>query len=405
MPWNERSILSERLSFISDFDRKEASIAELCRRYGISRKTGYKWIERYESEGPRGLEDRSRAPHSHPNEVAEATAAAVLDLRRRHMTWGPKKLRAWLEARHCDQRWPAESTIGELLQRHGLAVRRRFRARAPTGGALNPCLAANDVWGVDFKGWFRTGDGQRCDPFTLSDLHTRYVLRLQAVERMDAGEIWPLFEAAFREFGLPRLVRSDNGSPFGSVGVGGLTPLAVKLVKAGVTPERIAPGKPQQNGRHERFHWTLELETAKPPAATRRAQQGRFDRFRREFNEERPHEALGQATPASRYAPSPRAWCGKLHEPEYPEGCIVRRVRPNGEIRWNGGCFYLGQVIAGEPVGIDETQDGHWHVCFGPVPLGSITPEGKFLRSAAGACPRCGQQLPSMEKSVTHVLG
>jgi putative transposase len=405
MPWEESSTLSERLSFIGDYERGEAGLAELCRWYGISRKTGYKWVARYEAEGPSGLEGRSRAPHHHPNAVSAELIEAIVAVRRRHMSWGPKKIRAWLAAREPERCWPVESTMGELLKRAGLVASRRRRAHAPRGGPLGPCAAANDVWGTDFKGWFRTGDGARCDPFTLSDLHSRYVIRLQAMERTGAGAVWPLFDAAFREFGLPLRVRSDNGQPFGSVAVGGLTPLAINLVKAGVTPERIAPGKPQQNGRHERFHWTLELETAQPPAASLRAQQRRFDTFRREFNEERPHEALGQAPPTSCYAPSPRSWSGRLREPEYSDQHVVRRVRPNGELRWNGECFYLGQVLAGEPVGLVEGDESHWHVWYGPLPLGAIVAKKKFLRLAAGACPRCEQTLQTPDKTVTHVPG
>jgi transposase InsO family protein len=336
--------------------------------------------------------------------VTEEVVAAVLDVRRQHMSWGPKKIRAWLAAHRVRTVWPAESTIGVMLDRHGLVVRRRPRSRAPVGAPLGACTAANEVLGVDFKGWFRTGDGRRCDPLSLSDLHSRYVLRLQVMDGMDAAHVWPVLDAAFREFGLPLRVRSDNGSPFGSVGIGGLSPLAVRLIKAGVTPERIAPGKPQQNGRHERLHRTLKAETASPPAANRRAQQRRFDAFRRLFNDERPHEALGQATPASWYGPTLRRWSGKLREPDYLDDHEVRRVRHNGEIKWKGERFYLGETLAGEPVGISQAEDGHWHVQYGPIHLGTIAPAGNFVRSAAGACPRCGTTVPT-DKTVTHVPG
>src|SRR5712691_7650409 len=255
MPWRESSMLDAKMRFVVAWEDGDLSFSELCRQHGISRKTGYKLISRYEVEGIEGLKERSRAPHHHPNAVAAPVAAALLEVRRRHPSWGAKKIRAWLSARRPEGCWPAESTISELLDRHGLVIRRKWRRRAPPGASpLSPCAAANDVWGVDFKGWFRTGDGRRCDPFSLSDLHSRYVLRLQALDRTDVAHVWPVFDAALREFGLPRVVRSDNGAPFASVGAGGLSPLAVNLVKAGVLPERIAPGKPQQNGRHERLH-------------------------------------------------------------------------------------------------------------------------------------------------------
>jgi hypothetical protein len=238
------------------------------------------------------------------------------------------------------------------------------------------------VWGIDFKGWFRTQDGNRCDPLSLSDLHSRYVLRLQALARPDGDGVWPVVEAAFREFGLPRTIRSDNGPPFASTGAGGLSRLSVKLIKAGVCPERIEPGKPQQNGRHERMHRTLKAETASPPAETLRAQQRRFDTFRRIFNEVRPHEALSQQTPASVFQPPSRPYCGRLNEPDYPADHKIRRVRQNGEIKWAGDRVFLSQALIGEPVGIAEVDDGLFSVHFGMVLLGHLDHAGNFTRGA-----------------------
>jgi putative transposase len=388
MPWSEKSVLDGRMSFIVDWQRGEASVAELCRWYGVSETTGHATIKRFEASSWDGLKARSRAPHHHPNEVPVVRAAAVLALRCRHPSWGPKKIRAWLAAKHPDEEWPAQSTIGVLLDRAGLVVRRKVRRRTPPEvGPLTQARLPNDVWGVDFKGWFRTGDGVRCDPFSLSDLCSRYVLRLQAVARPDAAHVWPIFDAAFREFGLPLVVRSDNGAPFASVGLAGLSALAIRLIKAGVKPERIAPGKPQQNGRHERMHRTLKAETAAPPAADLRRQQRRFDLFRREFNEERPHEALGQVTPASLYTPPLRRWSGRLREPEYGAQAMVRRVRQNGEIKWRGALVFLSQTLTGEPVGLTETDDDRWLVRYGPLELGHVDATGTF-RAVAGACPR-----------------
>ena len=393
MPWSERTVSKEKRHFIEDWQRQEMSFAELCRCYGVSRKTGYEVVERYKAAGMAGLEPRSRAPHRHPNAVPESTAAALLALRRQHPRWGAKKLRAYLEVRNPEIGWPVLSTINELLDRHGLLVRRRIRRRTPMAMAgLCACEASNDVWGVDFKGWFRTQDGARCEPLSLSDLYSRYVLRLQGLRRIDTAQVWPILEAAFREFGLPRTIRSDNGVPFASTGVGGLSSLSVKLIKAGVLPERIQPGKPQQNGRHERLHRTVAEETATPPAHNLRAQQRRFDAFCREFNEERPHEALGLRPPASVFQPSPRTWSGQLREPEYAADHLVRRVRHNGEIKWHGTLVFLGNALAGEPVSISEIDDGRWRVVYGPILLGTLDGQANFARPRRGHAPAAGDR-------------
>ncbi len=388
MPWQETRAMDERMAFIVDWRREEYTMAELCRRYGVSRKTGYKLRDRFMAEGTAGLADRGRAPHHHPNAVSAVVEEAVLAVRRRHPSWGPKKIRAWLRRHDGETSWPVESTIARLLDRHGLVTRRRRRRRVPPSAvALSPCVAANDVWGVDFKGWFRTGDGRRCDPLSLSDLASRYVLRLQAVAVPDGDHVWPVLDAAFREFGPPKVMRSDNGPPFASVGVGGLSWLSVRLIKVGVMPERIAPGKPQQNGRHERLHRTVKEDTASPPAADARAQQRRFDRFRRMFNEERPHEALGQTPPAAHYDPPPNSYGGRLREPGYDADHEVRRVRHSGEIKWRGGLVFIGQALVGEPVGLEEIEDGCWAVRYGPVALGTLDADGGFARVKPGARP------------------
>src|SRR5260370_40546195 len=326
MPWKETCAVDERGLFVMAALRGEENIAELCRWYAISRKTGYKWIGRYEAEGRRGLEDRSHAPQDCPHRLSEGIIEQLLAVRAKHASWGPKKIRGWLDDRKPGKVWPALSTIGELLQARGLTVPRKRRLRVAVSAPFGSCTNANDVWSVDFKGWFRTGDGARCDPLTLKDAHSRYLLRCQGVERTDTDRVWPIFDAAFREFGLPLRMRSDNGPPFASTGAGGLSKLSIRLVKAGVVPERIAPGKPQQNGRHERFHLTLKKETASPPALNLRAQQHRFDSFRKLYNEERPHEALKQTPPARHYAASERRYSGRLRHPEYAQDIEVRRV-------------------------------------------------------------------------------
>jgi transposase InsO family protein len=382
--------MEERGLFIAEVLKEEASIAELSRRYEISRKTAYKWISRYEAEGMMGLKEGSHAPHHCPHRLSETIAEQVIEVRHAHPTWGARKIRAWLMDHRPKGKWPAASTIGELFEEHGLMVKRRRRLKVPLSAPFNSCHSANDVWTVDFKGWFRTSDGERCDPLTLKDAHSRYLLRCVAVQRPNGECVWPIFDAAFREFGLPKAMRSDNGAPFASLAAGGLSKLSVRLIKAGVIPERIMPGKPEQNGRHERFHLTLKRDTANPPAANRGAQQRRFDAFRRLYNEERPHEALGQTPPARHYAPSQRTYSGRLREPEYAAGLVVRRVRRNGEIRWRGNTLFLSEVLIGEPVGCDEQDDGSWCLTYGPVELGIIDNRGRLVRSRRlrGAGPR-----------------
>lgn len=381
MSWKETHVMDERMMFIGEWLKGELSLAALCRRYGVSRKTGYKMIGRYLAEGAVGLQDRSRAPHHHPHAIDEGREAAILGVRSRHPSWGPKKIKAWLEREHGELAWPAQSTIGLVLKRHGLVARRRLRRRvAPQPAPLTEAASANQVWGMDFKGWFRTGDGRRCDPFSLSDLASRYVLRLQAVRRPDGEHVWPILDAAFREFGLPEVMRSDNGPPFASTAAGGLSWLSVQLVKVGVRPERIEPGKPQQNGRHERLHRTVKQDTANPPAADLRAQQRSFDRFRQIFNEERPHEALGQQTPASHYRPAVRGYCGRLVEPDYPAEWQVRRVRTNGEIKWRGERVFVSEALVGEPVGIADSEDGRHQVYYGTIFLGCLDRAGSFTK-------------------------
>jgi len=385
MPWRETHVMDERMSFIVDWQREEWSFAALCRRYGVSRKTGYEWTGRFEALGIDGLKDRSSAAHRHPNQVEACVAEAVIGVRAAHPSWGPKKIKAWLSMQRPQTMWPAQSTIAELLDRRGLVRHRRKRRHVPAHGApLSPAIAANDVWGIDFKGWFRTGDGARCEPLSLSDLSSRYVLRLQALERIDGEQVWPILETAFFEFGLPRVMRSDNGAPFASVAAGGLSRLGVRLIKAGIVPERIKPGRPQQNGRHERMHLTLKQETASPPAQTLRQQQQRFDAFRMTFNEERPHEALGQTPPAQHYDPPPRPYSGRLCEPDYADDQTVRRVRSNGQIKWRGEHLFLSEALIGEPVGLRETDDGLFEVNYGPIILGTIDQDCKFTARKAG---------------------
>jgi putative transposase len=381
MVWRKTCAMEERMRFVMAVERQQEPFAAICRSFGVSRRVGYKWVGRYRNEGVEGLKDRSRAPLHHPQALPEEIAQRCIAVRRAHPSWGPVKVQAWLEEHRAQTQWPAASTIGELFDRDGLTVKRRLRRRSPPSTApFAQCTAANDVWCIDFKGWFVTGDGARCEPLTLSDAHSRYLLRCQALARSDTDHVWPVLDAAFREFGLPLRLRSDNGSPFASCGAGGLSQLSVKLIKAGVVPERIAPGKPQQNGRLERLHLTLLQDTAKPPAPTLREQLKRLRRFQRIYNDERPHQALGNQTPAKHYAVSPRRFDGILREPIYSADHAVRRVRHNGEIRWQGNTIYISAALIGEPVGLIENVDGGWMVCYGPILLGLIAHRADRLR-------------------------
>lgn len=382
MTWRETDVTTERMKFVLAALADEESITSLCEEFGISRKTGHKWLGRYEAQGPMGLHDRPRSPVQH----GRATASEVVDLivaeKHAHLAWGPKKLLIKLKQRYPDIAWPAVSTAGEILKRHGLVMRRKRRHRACGNGPWPLAEGANTVWTADHKGWFRTRDGKRCEPLTVMDTASRYLLGLAATGSTCMREAWPVFERLFKEYGLPDRLRSDNGVPFASSGVTGLTGLSVRFVKLGIGLERIDPGKPQQNGRHERFHGNL-VPLARKPKASCEAQQQAFDVFRREYNEERPHEALGQAVPAERYRPSSRAMPDRLPEPNYPAEATVRRVRASGEIRWQGGFVYISEALIGEPLAIKETEAGDWSVRFYAHPIGIIDRAQNKLRRHA----------------------
>lgn len=372
MAWKVSCVMDERLKFVAEYLDGNESMAALCRKYGISRRVGYKWLNRYEAEGVKGLDDRSRAPHHHPNAVDAAIEDAVITMKRKYMDLGPKKIRTKLEEAHPEMRWPAPSTIGDILGRNALVVRRRRRHHAsPSSRPLEPCEKANEVWSVDFKGWFYTLNRRRCTPLTMSDGFTRYFLRCQGMSSSLSYEyVRPLMDACFREYGLPDRIRTDNGPPFATTGAGGLSRLAVWWIKLGIMPERIEPGHPEQNGRHERLHRTLKQATLMPPARTLRAQQAAFDVFRIYYNEERPHEALGQKTPASLYRPSQKTYPRRLAKPDYPSNWLVRKIRTSGCFKWQGREVYLSQTLVGEPVGFAPRDDGLWCVHFMQVPLG-----------------------------------
>jgi len=374
MPWKDLRPMDERVLFVADYVRELYDFTELCARYGVSRKTGYKWVERYRHEGAEGLQERSRRPLSQPTQLPYAVQQAIIQLRgSRRMELGPKKIQTRLRERYPDQPLPSRTTIYNVLKRAGLIAPRRLRRRvAPSGGVVDGIKVPNGLWSADFKGQFVTGDRRWCYPLTVMDHSSRYLLGCRALPGTRGVETRAVFERLFRRYGLPERLRTDNGVPFASLGTAGLSRLSIWWIRLGIVPERIKPGHPQQNGRHERMHRTLKRAAAQPPAPNARAQQQRFDVFRRHYNAERPHEALAQRTPASLYTPSPRSYPERLPEMIYASYTHPHRVCDTGLIYWNAWRIYVGYLLAGEHVGIEPVGDGIWNVHFGPVRLGGF---------------------------------
>jgi transposase InsO family protein len=372
MPWDETTRMDQRARFIEDFSTCWYTMSELCELYGISRKTGYKWTQRYAEEGETGLLDRSRAPRQSPQRTEVRCEEALVEERRAHPDWGARKLLLRLRARHFGWAWPAASTAGEILRRYGLVQPRRRRRDSPASGKpLVEATVPNRLWTADFKGEFRTGDHQICYPLTVADRFSRYLLGCRSRRSTAMSEARPVFEELFVDYGLPDAILTDGGPPFASAASPRrLSRLSVWWVKLGIQPVLIQPGKPQQNGCHERMHRTLKAATARPPASTWAAQQHAFDRFRREYNDERPHEGIGMRMPSQLYRPSVRPFPSKLGELSYPGHFEVRRVRASGEIKWRSQRLFLSEVLEGELVGLEESDDGLWSLYIGPLLLG-----------------------------------
>lgn len=371
MPWKETTMIDERMKLISEYLSEDYSLSELARRRGVSRKTAHKWIGRYEEGGPEGLKDLSRAAHVHPNAISAEIEEAILGWKERRPLWGAPKIHSKLrDLPGC----PAESTVSNVLKRHGLTRKKRRRHGATvTAGPLQVAAAPNDVWCADFKGWFRLGNAQRCDPLTISDAFSRFLLCCRGLAGAPGLEqVKPWFERTFRTYGMPRVIRTDNGSPFASSGIGGLSALSVWWMRLGIEVERIAPGHPEQNGRHERMHRTLKESTLCPASANLQAQQKAFDAFRRDYNQQRPHEALDQQPPATFYTFSPRSYPRRLLEPDYPELWLKRSVRSNGEIKWQGSHIFLGEALIGQTVALEPVADGFRVVHFMRAELGVL---------------------------------
>jgi transposase InsO family protein len=382
MPFRESNRVEERIALMRAHESGAFTVSELCLRYGISRETFYALKRRRDSGDERWYEELSRAPGHCPHATSDQTIAAIIAMRERFPRFGPKKIKARLALDQPGVVWPAASTIGDILKREGLIVPRSGRRRPlAQGDIIAGSDVANGEWAIDFKGWFRTTDGARCDPLTVSDTATRYLLEARITEPNTIG-VRGVLERVFNEIGLPDAIRSDNGSPFGSSGAGGLSRLSVWLLKLGIDVRFIPPASPQDNGRHERMHRTLKAETARPPAGSWMQQQVRFNNFRRSYNEERPHEALGQTTPASHWQPPERRLPGRIEEPWYDADHQVRRVRHDGSIKWRGAFVFVGEALAREPVGLVEHERGGHLVRFLERDLGLIDPAGRFHRFA-----------------------
>ena len=389
MPWSQTSPMDQRTQFIADYLREVLSVTELCDLYGIARKTAYKWIDRYLRQGPAGLEERSRRPQVSPNRTPDEVTQALLEARRRHPSWGGKKLLTLVHKRHLSWDLPHRSTVCDILNRHGMVAKKRQRRRiGHPGKPTSQILAPNDVWSADYKGQFRTGNGIYCYPLTVADGFSRYLLGCQGLDSTAVAQAKPVFTRLFKEYGLPQRIRTDNGVPFATNTLARLSSLSAWWVRLGVLPELIEPGKPQQNGRHERMHRTLKAETTRPAAGSLAAQQRKFNAFREEFNNERPHEALDMQTPACLYQPSVREMPNKIPPLEYPDRFEVRYVSANGGIRWNRGWINVSIVCVGEYVGLEEIDDGIWNVYFGPLKLGRLNERHMRIEDQYGRLKR-----------------
>lgn len=371
MPWKETGPMDQKIQLVAAWLSGRYTKATLARRFGISRKTVYKWIDRYTRWGEAGLSDCSRAPHSHPNTTSTQVVDEILRVKLRYPHWGPVKIGDYLNFNQPHREWPAPSTIGSILKRHGQVKSRTSRPHTPPHSQpLSHCVYPNDVWSADFKGQFRLGNHRWCYPLTISDNASRYLLVCQGMYRPTAQGVWSPFERVFREYGLPLAMRTDNGIPFASTALGALTRLSIWFIKLGISPERIAPGKPQQNGRHERMHRTLKAEA--PAQGDLSAQQRAFNRFRREYNNERPHDSLNGVPPYHVYHCSDRQYPNRLPTVEYDTTCQVRRVRSNGEIKWRGKFIYVSEALRGEPIGLQQVEHNRWQVYFAHYPIGVL---------------------------------
>jgi len=372
VPMRGMSVTDQRLLFAMSVRVDGLSISTACRSFNISRPTGYEILRRFDELGAGGLVDHSKAPLSNPRAISPWVSDRIIRYKGEHPTWGPKKLRARLIGLHPDIAWPVLSTFGRILDSAGLVEKVCRRTRPPRLDELTQACGSNDVWCMDFKGQFSLDGGPLCFPLTITDNDSRYLLRCYGLPDTTGANVWPILVGAFREFGLPKVMRTDNGNPFAAVSSTGLSKIAVSMIKLGITPEHIDPGCPQQNGRHERMHRTLKAEGIYPPSSTIQAQQARFDAWRSEYNEERPHEALDMATPNSIYSQSPRRFPERMPDFEYADAMTKRKVRLNGCIRWHNSEIFISETLTGDLVAIEAIDDRYSAVYVGFLPLAVI---------------------------------
>ena len=362
----------QRQAFYRDYESGQWSMSELCRRFNISRPTGYKWVARIEEEGLEAVDDRSRAPERHPNQTDPKIEKAILALRDKY-GWGAKKLLHLLERRHPTWELPARSTVNAILDRHGKLRKNRRRTKwAHPGAAPLKTDAPNQVWPADFKGQFKTKDGIYCYPLTVTDHYSRKLLLCKGLPSIKTEGVKPAFARLFREFGLPDAIRTDNGPPFASQGIYGLCELNVWWMRLGIIHQRITPRSPQENGQHERMHKDLKREATRPPANNLRGQQRKLDAFQKRFNEERPHEALGGAFPDELYRPSEKKYSGRLRRPEYPGHFEVRKISTFGAFRLHSRQIFLSQALRYDYIGLEEIDDGLWNLVYYNTVLGRL---------------------------------
>ena len=365
MPWKQTDPMLERVEFIATYRSGHYSMTELCDRFEVSRPTAYKWVERFEAEGIDGLKERSRAPHTSPHRTPDAVVDLVVETREKHIDWGPITIIDYLRPRHPQYRMPAASTAGEILKRAGLLEPKPPKKRSTHAGSPSmETSAPNQIWSADYKGEFRLCNGRYCYPLTISDGHSRLLLGCQGLYSTELSLAWPVFERVFDNFGIPESIRTDNGSPFASTGLGGLSRLNVWWTKLGIIHQRIKPGRPQQNGRHERMHRTLKAAVTRPREFDLAAQQVRLDAFTEEYNNIRPHRALGGVTPASAYQRSSRSMPDRLAAPDYPGHWEIRRVSGRGRVKFKGNLIFLSTALVSENVAFDEIEDGLWSVFY-----------------------------------------
>jgi putative transposase len=382
MPWKAESLVDHREQFVRDCLAGRFPVTEACQRYDISRKTGYKWLARFLAGGRPGLEDQSRRPDVSPTATAAELVNAIVRLREKHPTWGAKKLLPKLSKKQPNVAWPAPSTVALILRRQGLVTpqpRRRAAARAGGPHHLVVPTRPNMVWTADFKGQFRTQDRRYCYPLTVMDRYSRYLLACHGMLHPTFQETVDCFRHVFERYGLPDVLRTDNGTPFCGVGLAGLSRLAVWWIRLGIRIDRSRPAHPDDNGSHERFHRTLKRETARPPARNCRAQQERFEAFGNEYNYDRPHEALGEVTPGEVYEVSHRPYPARLPDVAYPGHFEVRHVATNGTVSLGATVYFLSETLDGEDVGLEEIDDGLWTVYLSDVPIGRINEQTKSV--------------------------